>query len=132
MGLDPATTRSISGLLQRLADKSDPRLILALRPQDTIPDWITHLMVLGNNNRILFQGQRAEANTVFNVWKRVVNRGREVASHTEEEKAIFREAKSAMEAGHLDRQLLWDLQLLSTRTSGLALPAVSCSGTFSY
>ncbi|KAE8333630.1 P-loop containing nucleoside triphosphate hydrolase protein [Aspergillus sergii] len=124
MGLDPATTRSISGLLQRLADKSDPRLILALRPQDTIPDWITHLMVLGNNNRILFQGQRAEANTVFNVWKRVVNRGREVASHTEEEKAIFREAKSAMEAGHLDRQLLWDLQLLSTRTSGLALPAV--------
>ncbi|OGM49296.1 ABC transporter [Aspergillus bombycis] len=123
MGLDPATTRSISGLLQRLAAKSDPRLILALRPQDTIPDWITHLMLLGNNNRVLFQGQRAEADRVFNVWKRVVNGGREVSSLAAEEKAIFREAKSAMEAGHLDRQLLWDLQLLSTKPSKLGLPA---------
>ncbi|KAE8375052.1 P-loop containing nucleoside triphosphate hydrolase protein [Aspergillus bertholletiae] len=125
MGLDPATTRAISGLLQRLAAKSDPRLILALRPQDTIPDWITHMVLIGNNNRILFQGPRAKAEMVFNVWKRAVNGGRNDPSLTAEEKAVFLEAKGAIEAGHLDRQLLWDLQLISMKDTGLFLPAMT-------
>ncbi|KAB8232405.1 putative ABC transporter [Aspergillus alliaceus] len=122
MGLDPATVRSISGLFQRLADKSDPRLILALRPQDTVPDWITHIVVLGNSNKILFQGPRAEAQKVFDVWVHTVL-GRDDSQLNEEQMVICRNAKSAMEAGQLDRQLLWDLRLLSTRTRDVALSA---------
>ncbi|KAB8078659.1 P-loop containing nucleoside triphosphate hydrolase protein [Aspergillus leporis] len=122
MGLDPATVRSISGLLQRLADKSDPRLILALRPQDTLPDWITHLMVLGNNNRVLLQGPRSEADKVFDIWKHIAI-GRNDSSLAEEEKVIYRQAKSDLEVGYLDRQLLWDLRLLSKSPSGIALSA---------
>ncbi|KAE8152400.1 P-loop containing nucleoside triphosphate hydrolase protein [Aspergillus avenaceus] len=121
MGLDPATVRSISALLQRLADKSDPRLILALRPQDPLPDWITHLVLLGNNNHILFQGPRPDAQKVFKVWKHVISARSDPLPA--DEQPIYHAATAALDAGHLDRQLLWDLQLLAKKPSGIAMSA---------
>jgi ABC-type molybdenum transport system ATPase subunit/photorepair protein PhrA len=50
MGLDPPTTVSLSPLLRRLAEKSTPRILLSLRPQDPIPDWITHILFLKELN----------------------------------------------------------------------------------
>lgn len=47
MGLDPPTTMHLSPLLGRLAEANDPRVLLTLRPQDPIPDWITHVLFLG-------------------------------------------------------------------------------------
>jgi len=47
MGLDPPTTVHLSPILGRLAASSNPRVILSLRPQDPIPDWITHILFLG-------------------------------------------------------------------------------------
>ena len=61
VGLDPPTTVSLSTLLYRLARNSSPRLILALRPQDMLPDWITHLVELGHNSSINYQGHRSLA-----------------------------------------------------------------------
>ncbi|GES62115.1 ABC transporter [Aspergillus terreus] len=122
MGLDPATTRSISGLLQRLAAKSDPRLILALRPQDSIPDWITHTMILGNSNHVLHQGPRSETEKVFEIWRSALG-GKKTDSYTAEDKAIYQKARDAIDAGHLDRQLLWDLRLLSSKASQVGLVA---------
>ena len=60
MGLDPPTLVSLSPILRELAYNASPRLLLALRPQDPIPDWITHLMVLGTNNTISLMGEKAE------------------------------------------------------------------------
>ncbi|EKD21039.1 ABC transporter [Drepanopeziza brunnea f. sp. 'multigermtubi' MB_m1] len=56
MGLDPPTLLSLSPMLQRLAEANKPRLVLALRPQDPIPDWITHLIYLKGNCEVAFQG----------------------------------------------------------------------------
>ncbi|KAH0556128.1 hypothetical protein GP486_005940 [Trichoglossum hirsutum] len=47
MGLDPPTVATLSPLLGRIAASHSPRLILSLRPQDPIPQWITHLVYLG-------------------------------------------------------------------------------------
>lgn len=60
MGLDPPTLVTLSPILRDLAYKAAPRLILALRPQDPVPDWITHLVILGTNNRVALMGGKAE------------------------------------------------------------------------
>jgi ABC-type molybdenum transport system ATPase subunit/photorepair protein PhrA len=44
VGLDPFVSKHISQLLHRLAEARAPRIVLSLRPQDEIPDWITHLV----------------------------------------------------------------------------------------
>lgn len=60
MGLDPSTTIQLSNLLGDLAKTNDPRVVLALRPQDPIPDWITHILFLGESLRITHSGTKAE------------------------------------------------------------------------
>ena len=49
----------MSTLLYRVADLGSPRVLLALRPQDLVPDWITHVVILGQNLSILYQGSKA-------------------------------------------------------------------------
>lgn len=119
MGLDPATVKSISGLLQRLAEKSSPRLLLSLRPQDKIPDWITHLMIVGHSHRVLAQGSRAEIERVFNVWKTLPVPTRESTDVAPEDEGIYEEALKAVKEGYLDRQLLHDLNVLPQRKQAL-------------
>ncbi|KAL7922315.1 hypothetical protein ACQKWADRAFT_293141 [Trichoderma austrokoningii] len=46
MGLDPPTVTGLSPLLESLAAKANPRLVLSARPQDPLPEWITHLVYL--------------------------------------------------------------------------------------
>lgn len=46
MGLDPPTVTGLSPLLESLAEKANPRLVLSARPQDPLPEWITHLVYL--------------------------------------------------------------------------------------
>lgn len=58
MGLDPPTLTSLSTLLHKLTQTSSPRLVLALRPQDHLPDWITHLVFLNSNLQIAYQGPK--------------------------------------------------------------------------
>lgn len=52
MGLDPPTVAGLSPLLQELAEKSSPRLVLSARPQDPLPEWITHLIYLRTDCQI--------------------------------------------------------------------------------
>ncbi|GAD97739.1 conserved hypothetical protein [Paecilomyces variotii No. 5] len=124
MGLDPATVRSISILLHGLAEKRSPRLILSLRPQDHLPDWITHMMVLGNAHRVLLQGDRSQIQEAFQVWKALTS---EPASDKElkdlQKNPIYIEAKRAMDQGVLDRQLLRDLKLVDTKQRLLEITA---------
>jgi ABC-type molybdenum transport system ATPase subunit/photorepair protein PhrA len=58
MGLDPPTLTTLSPLLQKLAEANAPRLVLTLRPQDPIPDWITHLIYLQPECEIAFSGRK--------------------------------------------------------------------------
>ena len=50
--------KTLSPLLYSLAQASSPRLIMALRPQDPLPDWITHVIRLGPNFQIIYQGSK--------------------------------------------------------------------------
>ncbi|RKF58717.1 putative ABC transporter ATP-binding protein [Erysiphe neolycopersici] len=47
-GLDPMTLLDLKTLLCKLIKTENLRLILALRPQDQLPTWITHAIYLGN------------------------------------------------------------------------------------
>ena len=58
MGLDPLTLNTLSQILHGLAESSSPRLVLTLRPQDPLPEWITHLVFLGRNLKVQFKGRR--------------------------------------------------------------------------
>jgi ABC-type molybdenum transport system ATPase subunit/photorepair protein PhrA len=58
MGLDPPTVRALSPLLQSLAEKASPRLVLSARPQDPIPDWITHLVYLRSDCQVASMGRK--------------------------------------------------------------------------
>ncbi len=60
MGLDPPTLMTLSPLLQGLAAANAPRLVLTLRPQDPIPDWITHLIFLQGNCDVAFSGRKGD------------------------------------------------------------------------
>ena len=60
MGLDPPTLLTLSPMLHSLAKASSPRLLLTLRPQDPIPDWITHLIYLKGSCQIAFKGPKEE------------------------------------------------------------------------
>ncbi|KAJ5280625.1 ABC transporter [Penicillium angulare] len=123
MGLDPATVRSISALLYRLAEKSSPRLILALRPQDAIPEWISDVMVVGHHNKILQQGSRSELDRSLSVWKRLTQGNVTIRSVEKDDKDIYRQAQSNLKAGNLDRQLIHDLTTNEARQPSKAYNA---------
>ncbi|KAI0553628.1 ABC transporter [Xylaria curta] len=58
MGLDPPTVAGLSPLLHALAGKASPRLVLSARPQDPIPDWITHLVYLRADCQVGVMGEK--------------------------------------------------------------------------
>ncbi|KAI2776427.1 P-loop containing nucleoside triphosphate hydrolase protein [Daldinia loculata] len=58
MGLDPPTVAGLSPLLHGLSSKASPRLVLSARPQDPIPDWITHLVYLRGDCQVGAIGEK--------------------------------------------------------------------------
>lgn len=60
MGLDPRTLKRLSGVLGRLAETRQPRLVVSLRPEDEVPEWISHVVVVDENLKVLHQGPKAE------------------------------------------------------------------------
>ncbi|TVY13436.1 putative ABC transporter ATP-binding protein [Lachnellula arida] len=75
MGLDPLTVLSLSPMLRGLAEANAPRLVLSLRPQDPIPDWITHVVVLTNHCQIGFQGAKETVLEYMKDHVKVVRKG---------------------------------------------------------
>ncbi|OAR05967.1 hypothetical protein LLEC1_07665 [Akanthomyces lecanii] len=58
MGLDPPTVSGLSPLLQSLSENASPRLILSARPQDPLPEWVTHLIYLRSDCQIGSMGPK--------------------------------------------------------------------------
>lgn len=50
--MDPIVTKHISTVLHRLAEANAPRIVLSLRPQDDIPEWVTHLVYAGEDGTV--------------------------------------------------------------------------------
>ena len=90
MGLDPPTLVALSPILRDLAYRSSPLLLLALRPQDPIPEWITHLAILGKNHAVALMGQKQEVLSNLHIWaqgwpSQVMNGSGRVAGSTVEQ-----------------------------------------------
>ncbi|KAF1838066.1 ABC transporter-like protein [Decorospora gaudefroyi] len=60
IGLDPIVTKHISKVLHRLAEANAPRIFLSLRPQDAVPEWITHIVYAGEDGRVDAMGPKEE------------------------------------------------------------------------
>lgn len=60
IGLDPIVTKHISNVLYRLAEANTPRIVFSLRPQDMIPQWITHLVYVGEDGKVDTLGPKEE------------------------------------------------------------------------
>ncbi|KAK3307704.1 P-loop containing nucleoside triphosphate hydrolase protein [Chaetomium strumarium] len=73
MGLDPPTVAGLSPLLHSLAEKASPRLVLSARPQDPLPDWITHLVYLRTDAQV---GAMGAKETVLDGLRNYVRRVR--------------------------------------------------------
>jgi len=63
VGLDVSSRKTLSTLLANLADTASPRIILALREQDHIPNFVTHILQLNRSNDILHNGPKPTAKT---------------------------------------------------------------------
>ena len=70
MGLDPPTLVTLSPILKEMAIRSSPIVVLGLRPQDPIPDWITHLLILGKDNTVAFALEKQRALYSLYCWAR--------------------------------------------------------------
>lgn len=86
MGLDPPTVASLSPLLHGLASSATPRLVLSARPQDPIPEWITHLVYLRSDCQVGAMGEKGEVldklrQYVKSVWNGVSREDEKLAVH---------------------------------------------------
>jgi molybdate transport system ATP-binding protein len=60
VGLDVSSRKTLSTLLSNLAQTSSPRILLALREQDHIPSFVTHVLQVNNFNEILHNGPKTK------------------------------------------------------------------------
>jgi molybdate transport system ATP-binding protein len=60
VGLDVSSRRTLSTLLSNLAKEASPRVLIALREQDHVPSFITHVLRLNHNNEILHNGPKPD------------------------------------------------------------------------
>ena len=60
MGLDPNTLLRLSSVLQQVAERNQPRLVISLRPEDGIPEWISHLVVVDERLQVVDQGIKSK------------------------------------------------------------------------
>ncbi|TKA76129.1 hypothetical protein B0A55_03241 [Friedmanniomyces simplex] len=60
MGLDPNTLRTMAEVLRQITERQQPRLIMSLRPEDGVPEWVSHLVVVDEHSRVLGKGAKQD------------------------------------------------------------------------
>lgn len=76
-GLDAPTRHHVEEVLKGLHSRRDPRIVLVLRPQDTIPEFITHVVRVSEDGAIAHAGLRAEERAEASFLGRVSGPGGE-------------------------------------------------------
>ncbi|KAJ3039985.1 hypothetical protein HDV00_011540 [Rhizophlyctis rosea] len=62
MGLDIQNRQEVSSILKSILSEGSTRIVLVLRPQDDMPDCVTHVLELDKNMHVKWQGRRNEWN----------------------------------------------------------------------
>ena len=73
MGLDPPSLAALSPVLKDMAYRAEPLMVLGLRPQDPIPDWITHLVIFDTNSNMICSGPQTQMLYAMYSWSRLQN-----------------------------------------------------------
>ncbi|KAL8348228.1 hypothetical protein RB598_001511 [Gaeumannomyces tritici] len=76
MGLDPPTVVSLSPVLHGLAEREEPRLILTARPQDPLPEWITHVVYLRADCSVAIDGVRERVVNTLRRYYHALTKGK--------------------------------------------------------
>ncbi|RWA09009.1 hypothetical protein EKO27_g6084 [Xylaria grammica] len=130
MGLDPPTVAGLSPLLRALASNASPRLVLSARPQDPIPDWITHLVYLRADCQVGVMGEKdivleGLRTYVRGVWNGALLEDEKLAVHnvvqvgkTLTAMGIQGEALMGDEAANEDKTQLANEAVVTPRTIG--------------
>lgn len=96
--------------------------MLALRPQDQVPDWISHIVLVGNSHQVLQQGTKSHIHETLQMWQKMPVKGGRTPSNPEKE-AKLNEFRAHLESGNLDEQLLQDFTVNQTKKSSKQGPA---------
>lgn len=99
MGLDPPTVMGLSPLLKEMATKASPRLVLSARPQDPLPEWITHLVYLRSDCQIGVMGDKDTVMTGLQTYMRGVRKGSLAEDEKMPVKALREMGRVLTEAG---------------------------------
>ena len=65
MGLDPPTVVSLSSVLKSMAERNSPRLVLSLRPEDHVPEWISHIALIDDGLTVYGSGKKDDMLSTF-------------------------------------------------------------------
>lgn len=66
MGLDPNTLLTMDTVLRQLAEAQKPRIIMSLRPEDGIPEWISHIVLADGQLKAVAQGPKSSVFSAAN------------------------------------------------------------------
>ncbi|KAF2188103.1 P-loop containing nucleoside triphosphate hydrolase protein [Zopfia rhizophila CBS 207.26] len=124
IGLDPFVSRHISQVLHHLAEANAPRIVLSLRPQDVIPQWITHVVYAGEDGKIDALGPKDE---VFKYLKQQYeNAERSFTSRKGKEYDLDPKLVEVREVGrHLSERGDFEVNSADTAQSGANAPVLS-------
>lgn len=78
VGLDPPTLVSLSPILEDMSSRSDPIILLGLRPQDPVPGWISHVVYLGENDTVVASGPKDQVFFTLFSWLRASQGGPDI------------------------------------------------------
>ena len=60
MGLDPNAVVDMSQVLGQIARRLQPRVVVSLRPEDEVPTWVSHSIIVDEYCRVVAQGSRKD------------------------------------------------------------------------
>lgn len=93
LGLDPNATKSVSSSLHKIATELNIGIIVGLRIQDDVPNWVTHLayadesgLPLAGKKEIVMEDLKSQLNSTINIHKE--NTKSHLRSNTREVKSV--------------------------------------------
>ncbi|KAK4119430.1 P-loop containing nucleoside triphosphate hydrolase protein [Parathielavia appendiculata] len=125
MGLDPPTVTGLSPLLHSLAEKASPRLVLSARPQDPLPEWITHLVYLRTDAQIGAMGSKDTVLEGLREYVRGVRNGALAEDETLPVHALSEMGRTLTNHGITGKGIAEDFSISLARTNAKAATSKS-------
>jgi ABC-type molybdenum transport system ATPase subunit/photorepair protein PhrA len=125
MGLDPPTVAGLSPLLHSLAEKASPRLVLSARPQDPLPEWITHLVYLRTDSQVGVMGAKDTVMEGLRKYVRGVRNGKLAEDETLPVHALSEMGRTLTKDGITGEGIAEDFSIGVSQSSGEAVATKS-------